>query len=145
MPMLKVVITEMRSFIIITVLSALAACYGAAVLPNDEERNSNYTLEPKNNEDDGVKSKISTFGAEVKDTDGLEQQFVRTAVPNVIHNVDVLYYGQPPRVIKAAVIQTFPTASWIFPVWHLDNYISIRISSQRGHGMNGTVQIYGTL
>ncbi|KAF9411497.1 hypothetical protein HW555_009738 [Spodoptera exigua] len=84
------------------------------------------------------------FGPSVQTTK-LGQQFVRTAVPNVIHNVDVLYYGQPPRVIKAAVIQTFPTASWIFPVWHLDNYISIRISSQKGHGMNGTVQIYGTL
>nr|AFH57174.1 REPAT3 [Spodoptera littoralis] len=27
----------MRSFIIITVLSALAACYGAAVLPSEDE------------------------------------------------------------------------------------------------------------
>ncbi|XP_022818447.1 uncharacterized protein LOC111350951 [Spodoptera litura] len=143
----------MRSFIIIAVLSALAASYGTPVLPSGEETYPEYKMIHKYNKEDDFQNRITILREGMRHDndrqDGLvlldEQRFIRTAIPDVIQHVDILYYGKPPTVITTVEITSSPPPSLVFPVWHLDNYISIRISSQRGLGMNATVQIFGTL
>ncbi|XP_050552321.1 uncharacterized protein LOC118277159 isoform X2 [Spodoptera frugiperda] len=142
----------MRSFIIITVLSALAACYGAAVLPSGDENYTEDQVIQKYNRDDDVQNRITMLGEQkryVESDDDLvflhERRFLKNAVPDAIENVDILYYAPPSTVIKTILVTSSPPPSSVFPVWHLDNYISVRISSQRGCALNGTVRFYGTL
>ncbi|CAH1640695.1 unnamed protein product [Spodoptera littoralis] len=57
---------RMRSFIIIAVLSALAACYGTPVLPSAEETYPEYKMIHKYNKEDDAQNRITMLREEMR-------------------------------------------------------------------------------
>ncbi|XP_022818361.1 uncharacterized protein LOC111350881 [Spodoptera litura] len=145
----------MRSFIIIVVLSALAACYGAAVLPGEANMFSSFIQEQmldgwtvENNEEDAAQNRVTMSKGEARDD--LIFLFERAcyvpATPNDVGRFDVVYYGEPNVSIRRFSISfTWPVPAHIYISGLLSNVGRVRLTSHIGERLQAVVRIYGLI
>nr|ABO64233.1 Repat3 [Spodoptera exigua] len=134
----------MKSFIIIVVLSALAACYDAAVLPSEEEMSQDFTIVFDDKSPNGMVLSRADFNARYEHFVLLSESkdFV-PAIKGQEQSVTMLYRAQ--RDVKIGMIAI--TSHFI----HLPeivrsplgkNYIEVTLKSRVGQGLNTTIQTY---
>ncbi|XP_050552327.1 uncharacterized protein LOC118277162 isoform X5 [Spodoptera frugiperda] len=132
----------MKTFIIIALLSALAACCSASVLPSEEMAGGITVVE---NADEAELQKFLSTRQASNETELLfESNFFVPAIPGeaVVHRIE--YIGAPNTKITTTHRNHFPplpslvhTAGW------LTNNLVMTLTSQVGGSMLGSVKIYG--
>ncbi|XP_022818376.1 uncharacterized protein LOC111350893 [Spodoptera litura] len=135
----------MRSFIIITVLSALAACYGVAVPPS-EEVYGGYTLLFDDISPEGRIVSSAELNAGSDRWVKLSESILDVpAVPGHVQRIGTKYEGDASVVItRWSVTSDVPTASYSFSPFG-SNLMEVTIQSHLGNRIYSTVTIYGVI
>ncbi|KAH9637435.1 hypothetical protein HF086_012048 [Spodoptera exigua] len=133
----------MRSFIIITVLSALAACYGT-VLPSEEKVSRGYTM---------IYDDISPDGriASSVELESISNGYVllswgalkAPAVAGQIQYISKVYKAEPGNTISSVVITHSIPPALVLRTPLGRNSSKVSITSYRGQGINATISTYG--
>ncbi|XP_022818481.1 uncharacterized protein LOC111350975 [Spodoptera litura] len=131
----------MRSFIIITVLSALVACYGAAVLPSEEEM---VTIIYDDKSPNGIIMSRADFSARSQGWVLLsEANDLIPAVEGQEQSIRMVYRAQ--RGVKINMLSVSARLSGIPEVNNTPlgrNYIDVKVTSRPGLGLNSTISVY---
>ncbi|XP_022818545.1 uncharacterized protein LOC111351015 [Spodoptera litura] len=145
----------MRSFIIIVVLSALAACYGAAVLPGEANMFSSFIQEQmldgwtvEHNEEDVAQNRVTLSKGDARDD--LIFLFERAcyvpATPNDVGRCDVVYYGEPNiRIRRITISSSWPPPAYSHTSGLTTNVGRVRLISQIGERLHAVVRMYGLI
>ncbi|XP_035451769.2 uncharacterized protein LOC126910609 [Spodoptera frugiperda] len=133
---------KMRSFIIITVLSALAACYGAAVLPSEPEGYITMVFDEESPngrvESDSELNKWATdewillteWKCEAPSIDGEEQYF------------SVRYEDDPSVRISKFSISYFPPRPFIKDSGLGKHFMDVNVTTGIGREIRSTIKMY---
>ncbi|XP_022818451.1 uncharacterized protein LOC111350953 [Spodoptera litura] len=133
----------MRSFIFITVLSALTACYGASVLPDNNEMITVVY-------DDEAPNGRIVSDAEFKNSVIIPDNWVLLSewrcdappINNQVQRVGVRYEGDPSIRIGQVSVSYFPPAPHI-AYGQLGNYfMEVNITTPVGREVRSTVGMY---
>ncbi|XP_050552312.1 uncharacterized protein LOC118277158 isoform X1 [Spodoptera frugiperda] len=145
----------MKSFIIIAVLSALAACHGAAVPPSEADMFSSFIQEQMLNgftvvhsEEDAALNRVTLSKGETRDDDVLffERLCYVPAVPNDVVRCDVVYYGEPNvRISRVSISFSWPPAANTSITGLSTNVVRVRFVSQRDEHLHLTVRMFGKI
>nr|AFH57130.1 REPAT10 [Spodoptera exigua] len=133
----------MKSFMIIVVLSALAACYNAAVLPSDEEM-SQVTIVFDEKSPNGMVLSRADFNARYSGFVLLSESkdFV-PAVEGEEQSVTKVYRAESDIKIGMTVVYTY--LSHLPEIIHSPlgkNYVEITLKPRLGEGLDTTLEIY---
>ncbi|XP_022818454.1 uncharacterized protein LOC111350956 [Spodoptera litura] len=132
----------MRTFIIITVLSALAACYSAADLPN-EEISGGYTVLYDDMSPEGrIVSGAELNAKSVVWVPISEAAFEAPAVAGQVQHITKLFKAAPGVIINALIVSysKTPMESYRSPLGS-DSMI-VSITSHPGDEISSTVSIF---
>ncbi|KAH9637432.1 hypothetical protein HF086_012045 [Spodoptera exigua] len=136
----------MRSFIIIAALSALAACYGSAVLPSEEAMQESYTILYDDKSPNGRIMSSTELDARVKDMSyGLLSvwQCDAPAIPGHKQRVNVIYEGSPGiQVLRFGVTPFNPDIEIEFTPF-LTNFMQINVTYPVGIKADAIIQMFG--
>ncbi|XP_022825911.1 uncharacterized protein LOC111355974 [Spodoptera litura] len=145
----------MRSFIIILVLSALAACHGAAVLPDESNMFSSFIREQmldgwtvEHNEEDAVQNRVTMNKGEARDDLIFlyESPCIVPALPNDIVTCEVVYHGEPNVSIRRFSVSYFwPPPAHIDVSGFLSNVGRVKLTSHIGERLQAVIGIYGVI
>ncbi|XP_035451751.2 uncharacterized protein LOC118277151 [Spodoptera frugiperda] len=145
----------MKSFIIIAVLSALAACHGAAVPPSEADMFSSFIQEQMLNgftvvhsEEDAALNRVTLSKGETRDDHVLlfERACYVPAVPNDVVRCDVVYYGEPNVTIWSVSISfDWPPPANFNITGVQTNVGRVRLVSQRGEHLHTIVRMFGKI
>nr|ACS26246.1 repat5 [Spodoptera exigua] len=139
----------MRSFIIIAAvtLSALAACYGSAVLPSEEAMQESHTVLYDDKSPNGrILSNAELHAIEKSTTLRLLSKWKCDApsMPGHRQRVSVTFDGPPGTEILQYIVTYFGSAT-IDRTPFSTNFMQINITSAIGESVDATVQMSGTL
>ncbi|XP_050552315.1 uncharacterized protein LOC118277158 isoform X2 [Spodoptera frugiperda] len=145
----------MKSFIIIAVLSALAACHGAAVPPSEADMFSSFIQEQMLNgftvvhsEEDAALNRVTLSKGETRDDHVLlhEESCFVPAIPNQSVNCEVVYEGEPNvRIRRVTVTSIRPSPAYIYISGFSTNVGLVRLESQIGGPLQSVVRLFGEL
>uniref|UniRef100_A0A2H1V141 SFRICE_029160 n=1 Tax=Spodoptera frugiperda TaxID=7108 RepID=A0A2H1V141_SPOFR len=145
----------MKSFIIIAVLSALAACHGAAVPPSEADMFSSFIQEQMldgftvvHSEEDAALNRVTLSKGETSDDQVLffERLCYVPAVPNDVVRCDVVYYGEPNvRISRVAISLDWPPPANFNITGLSTNVVRVRFVSQRDEHLHLTVRMFGKI
>ncbi|KAH9637428.1 hypothetical protein HF086_012041 [Spodoptera exigua] len=135
----------MRTSIIIAVLAALTACHDAATPQSLEERFPGYKL--VYDVEDVAQNRITLSNGEVRHDEVLlyEEEIYKPAIPGVVQTVVVSHRAKPGTWISRSSLSIYPLPSYIHTYRLIPHMILIRISSQVGQGLVGTIRVFGIL
>ncbi|CAH0696304.1 unnamed protein product [Spodoptera exigua] len=146
---------RMRSFIIIVVLSAVAACYGSSILPGKANMFSSFVREQmskgwilEHNEEDAAQNRVTLTKGETSDDYILfyQQTCYVPAIPYDFGRCDVVYRGEPNEKIYSIQITSYwPPPSYIHSEGLGTNVGRVRIVSQWGEMLYTIVRMYGKI
>ncbi|XP_022818453.1 uncharacterized protein LOC111350955 [Spodoptera litura] len=132
----------MRAFIIITMLSALAACYGGAVLPSEKVMSEGITI---------VYDVDSPNGRVMSRSDILDTLFVLLsestinvpAIPGEVQKAGITYQAPVGVTIGRVSITLYaylPADTQNSPLG--SNYVESLVTSRPGDAINGSIAVY---
>ncbi|KAH9637438.1 hypothetical protein HF086_012051 [Spodoptera exigua] len=134
----------MKSFIIIVVLSALAACYDAAVLPSEEEMSQDFTIVFDDKSPNGMVLSREDFNARYEHFVLLSESkdFV-PAVEGQEQSLTKVYRAESGvKISMIAITAHFSHLPEIVRSPLGKNYLEITLKSRVGGGLNTTIQTY---
>ncbi|XP_050552332.1 uncharacterized protein LOC118277163 [Spodoptera frugiperda] len=135
----------MKTFIVIALLSALAACCSAAVLPNEEDMSGGVTIVYDDESPNGRVMSRNDFGSILDNYWVLLSEAVINvpAVPGKVQKAGMTYQA-PPGVkisrISITLYTNLPDDVYKSPVG--GEYIEALITSRPGDVINGTIAAY---
>ncbi|KAH9637434.1 hypothetical protein HF086_012047 [Spodoptera exigua] len=130
----------MRTFIIITVLSALVACFSASVIPSEEEM---HTIMYDEKFPNGTIVSQAELDSKYN-TGALVYQWHCTApaISRQRQTTILQYLGNPTEVVTRIIfIHTGSTPQVTYTPLY-GNTVTITITSQSGAAMNSVVQVF---
>ncbi|KAH9637430.1 hypothetical protein HF086_012043 [Spodoptera exigua] len=139
----------MRSFIIIAAvtLSALAACYGSAVLPSEEAMQESHTVLYDDKSPNGrILSNAELHAIEKSTTLRLLSRWkcVAPSMPGHRQRVSVTFEGPPGTKVHQYIVHNLGFATMEHTPLST-NFMQINITSAIGESVDATVQMSGTL
>ncbi|XP_050552317.1 uncharacterized protein LOC118277167 isoform X2 [Spodoptera frugiperda] len=132
----------MKTFIIIALLSALAACCSASVLPSEEMAEGITVVE--NADEAELQKFLSTHPGRLVEEHVFESHFSVPAIPGEVVTHRIEYIGGPDTVMTRTFRSMFPplpvevtTEGW------LTNRLVMTLTSEVGGSLVGNVIFYG--
>ncbi|XP_050552320.1 uncharacterized protein LOC118277165 isoform X3 [Spodoptera frugiperda] len=133
----------MKTFIIIALLSALAACCSASVLPSEKEMAEGITV-VENADEAELQKFLSTHPGHPLEETVFESHFSVPAIPGKVVTHRIEYIGGPDTVMTRTFRSMFPplpaevtTEGW------LTNRLVMTLTSEVGGSLVGNVQFFG--